>query len=373
MTKNLFFKKIELKKYCIVASSDFINNNAGGTQVIESNINTILAKETDLCVYFLDFKNRKIIRKQYFQSLSKNILSSSFKYPSIGRYGATIIKTLLFFYLALKNEFILSEHFYSLPTFKITPRFIRNKIIYSHHDFLFEIKALRDQSNKEYLKKIELDSIKKCKAVISGNFKEAEIIKGLGIPTLYLPINTTGNKMSLEFDFSSTIYHLGSFNTTASKLGFLHFQNEILPYCDKDIKTILIGQDSDLYSTKELIKGLGFVDNLSDFLKKGSINVIQWKYGTGQRTRVFESISRGNIIVSYKVLGEIIPELVSGKNCILVNDELQFASAINNLCKDHILRQKISNEAIQLSSYFSLENRVLKFQNFFEFLTWKKA
>lgn len=358
-----------MKKYCIIASSDFIDNNAGGAQVIESNINTILALQSNLCVYFLDFKNRKIIRKKYFQSESKNTFRSSLRYPSIGRYGATIIKTLLFFYLALKNELILSEHFYSLPNFKITPRFIQNKIIYSHHDFLFEIKALRDQSNKEYLKKIELDSIKKCKAVISGNFKEAEIIKGLGIPTLYLPINTADNNSSTEFDTSNTIFHLGSFNTTASKLGFLHFQKEILPNLDTNIKTILIGQDSDLYSSKELIKGLGFVDDLSDFLKKGSINIIPWKYGTGQRTRVFESISRGNIIVSYKVLGEIIPELVSGKNCILVDDEMQFASAINNLCKDHILRQKISNGAIQLSSYFSLENRVLKFQKFFEFLT----
>ncbi len=357
-----------MKNYCIVAGSDFIDNKAGGAQVIESNINTILAIQSNLSVYFLDFKNRKIIRKVYFQSESKNTLSSSLKIPLIGRYGPTIFKFLLFFYLALKYKFILNEHFYSLPNFKITPKFICNKIVYSHHDFLFEIKALRDQTNKDYLKKIEFDAIKKCEAVISGNFKEAEIIKGLGIPTLYLPINTNSNKMPLEFDSSNTIFHLGSFNTTASKLGFLHFQNEILQYVDKEIKIILIGQGSGLYSRSQTIKGLGFVNDIGDFLKKGSINIIPWKYGTGQRTRVFESISRGNIIVSYKVLGDIIPELVSGKNCILVDDEMEFASAINNLCKDNILRQKISSGAIQLNSCFSLENRIKKFNKFFQSL-----
>ncbi|MFM1771010.1 MAG: hypothetical protein RLZZ71_152 [Bacteroidota bacterium] len=350
------------RRIIIVASADFLNNKAGGAQVLESNIYTILEIQEYLHVVFIDFQNSRLTFKHFDKKNPNKPKIRILCLPNMGRFSKTFYKFILYTILGLNYKKILCEHFYSLPNFKLTPNFIKKKIVYSHHDFLFEIKSLRHNKDKSDLRVVELNTLQKCEMAISGNHREAEYLRSIGVECAYLPINTRFLDVSIDFDNTSEIFHLGSFETTASLNGYKNFQSNILPHLDGSIKIFLIGSKTDLITKCECEIGLGYVEDLGAFLKRGTINIIPWKFGTGQRTRVFEAISRGNVIVSYLILGEIIPELVNGENCLLVENEIEFAQAITDLISNRHLRSRISNGALLLSEKFSLTSRVSKFR-----------
>lgn len=347
-----------MKSLAVVITSDFLQNNAGGGQVFKSNLKALEAIHGDLKIYSINFSKRKVESYHY----EKGILVQTKNFIDLNwlniKYSILIMKAICFIKLSFRYDLLWVEHYYSLPSFKVTPNYIFKKIIYSQHDFLFKIKALKNKvskNNELYLE--ETKTISKCKLVISGNMLEVIYAKEtLAVNSYYLPISI--NNISItEFDTSKEVVHLGSFNTTASKQGFKHYKNNIQQNVLDDVKVILIGQGTEGYQDDN-IKGCGFVNNLSDYLKTGTISIIPWKHDTGQRTRVFESLSYGCVIVSYKVLGEIIPELLHNLNCVLVESDKEFAQAINDLMNNKDKRNKLAQEALKTAKIFNFDTRV---------------
>lgn len=362
-----------MSRFCVVAGEEFIQNTAGGGNVFYANLLMLSLLQKKVMVFFV--ARKKMISLEYSteQLQQQQPPIQKWQLPLRGgRFVKLGIKILLFLYLTVRFKWLIVEHFYALPSMNYAPRFVFRKLIYSQHDFLFKVKALRDQTDKTSLKEVELKTIKQCKAAFAGNAKEAEFMnKQLGVSSIYLPIHTTKQPTTMEdFDYSQTIYHLGSFKTTASKLGFEHYKQNILPLLDKSKLTLkLIGGSTEQFSSiDDHVEGLGFVDDLSSLLWLGSIQIIPWRYDSGQRTRVFEAIARGNVMISFKVLKEIIPELEHKKNCMLVNTDQEFASAIERLLDDQELRKKLAIGALALNNCFSLETRVQKFKEFVEYL-----
>uniref|UniRef100_UPI0040473CD4 glycosyltransferase n=1 Tax=Flavobacterium sp. TaxID=239 RepID=UPI0040473CD4 len=355
-----------MKSLAFIITSDFIENKAGGGQVFKSNLKTLEAIYGRVKIYSFNFLKRKVETYNYENgklNQTKDFLRLSYLRT---KYSNLILKTFCYLKLSFKYELFWVEHFYALPSYKTTPNFIFKKIIYSQHDFLFKIKALRNKMPKEKLFVEETTTISKCKSIVAGNQLEVNFCKTtLKKQSYYLPISIDKISVS-DFDDSKTIIHLESFNTTASKQGFEYFVDYILPYVQNDIKIKLIGQCTDQYNF-ENIKGYGFVDCLEDHLKTGTISIIPWKHDTGQRTRVFESLSFGCVIVSYSVLGEIIPELINNVNCILVHSEIEFANVINDIFCDVEKRKRIAKEAVNTARKFSFMKRVTNFKKILEF------
>jgi hypothetical protein len=347
------------KKIAVFCSDDFLSNTAGGGQVFLCNLKTLNSHINPLSVYVFDFKNGKLLNYSFYDGKVhyKNTKLNIKYFPS--KYRNIILKYISFLWLCFKYDFLWVEHFYSLPSFKLTPKFVFNKIIYSQHDFLFKIKALKDNTNKEKLYLEEKNTIEKCKLMIAGNQLEVDYaINIFNIKSYYLPISIDTTTFT-ELNLDNEIIHLGSLSTTASKIGLEHFLNDILPLFKKKIQVTLIGHGTEIIN-KHNIKGLGFVDNLSKYLKTGSICIIPWRYDSGQRTRVFEALAHGCIIVSYKILGKIIPELSHDENCILVDTETDFANAIENLIINKDLKKKLTQGSIDLTKKFNFEARVEK-------------
>jgi glycosyltransferase involved in cell wall biosynthesis len=349
------------KKLVLICTNDFLNNTSGGGQVFLNNLKTLENFVEYLPVFVFDFKNLKV-ESYLYKNSQLNFLEKYISLPRIFfRYNTLILKFLTFFKLSLKYDLIWCEHYYSLPFYRITPMFIFNKIIYSQHDFLFKIKSLKDGNKRDKLFVEEKKTINKCKFMIAGNQVEVDFAKEIfNAEAFYLPISID-RVWKTAIDQNPSVVHLGSFNTTASRLGFEHFYKDVKPMIKTPFKTILIGENSNLTDFKD-IYGMGYVDDLSVFLKMGTINVIPWKYSTGHRTRVFQSLARGNVIVSYKVLGDIIPELNNLQNCILVNSEADFADAIDKLLNNTALRTSIAFEAFKLAKELTIQKRVAQLE-----------
>lgn len=354
-----------MKSLAFIITSDFIENKAGGGQVFKNNLKTLETIYGTFDIYSFNFSKGKVELFSYDNgdlNQKKDFIKLNYLK---NKYRNLILKTICYFKLFFKYELFWVEHYYALPSHKTTPNFIFKKIIYSQHDFLYKIKGIKDKASKNELFIEETTVIRKCKSVVAGNKLEVDFCnKTLNTKSYYLPISI--NKVSVSnFDSSKNIVHLGSFNTTASKQGFEHFEKDIAPFVLNDVKIKLIGQGTEEYNLGN-IKGYGYVNNLKDHLKKGTISIIPWNHDTGQRTRVFESLSFGCVIISYVVLGKIIPELINNVNCILVESELEFAQAINDLVYNVEKRIKIAEEAIITAEKFNYNKRVIELKKILE-------
>jgi hypothetical protein len=347
------------KRIVHLCTLDFLNNTSGGGQVFLCNLKTLEKYIDKLLVFVMDFKRLGV--ETYLCKNGELIHQRTFIIvPRIFfRYNVLILKFVTFLSLSFKYDLIWCEHFYSLPHKGITPGFVFKKIIYSQHDFLFKIKGLMDGETRNKLFLEEKATISKCRFMVAGNQVEVDYAKEkLHSKAFYLPISVE-NVLETAMDYSPTLIHLGSFGTTASRMGFEHFYHEVIPNIKTPVKTLLIGQNTNDIKFKDIC-GMGFVDDLGEFLKTGTINIIPWKYDSGQRTRVFQALGRGNVIVSYKVLGKIIPELINLRNCILVEEPVEFACAIDNLLNNNFLRTSIAFEALELARKMTIQNRVEK-------------
>jgi hypothetical protein len=352
-----------LKNIAIICTSDFINNTAGGGSVFHCNLKSLYLLYNNVDIYMFDVLSCKVLKyiftsnEMLFQEEYINL--SFFK----SKKRNMVLKFITYLSLSFKYNFFWVEHFYALPSYKLTPNFIFKKIIYSQHDFLFKIKSLKNNTNvidsKTFFE--EKKTISKCKLLIAGNQIEVNYSKNeFKIPSYYLPI-AIEKIIKSPIVYDNKIVHLGSFNTTASLNGFLHFKNNILPFFTCPIQTLLVGSGTEIFQDIN-IKGLGFQHNLSEILQTGTISIIPWQFDSGQRTRVFELLSFGCIIVSYKVLGEIIPELTNNVNCILVENEIEFATKIEEIIINKNIRNTIANNALKLAEYFNYNKRVLEIE-----------
>lgn len=354
-----------MKSLAFIITSDFIENKAGGGQVFKNNLKTLEAIYGTFNIYSFNFSKVKVETFSYENgNLNQKKDFINLHYLK-NKYSNLILKTICYFKLFFEYELFWVEHYYALPSYKTVPNFIFKKIIYSQHDFLYKIKGLKDKMSKDKLFKEETTTLRKCKAIVAGNQLEVDFCnKTLNTKSYYLPISI--DKVSVSnFDSSKNIIHLGSFNTTASKQGFEHFEKDIAPYVLNDVKIKLIGQGTEEYNLGN-IKGYGYVNNLRDHLKTGTISIIPWNHDTGQRTRVFESLSFGCVIISYTVLGKIIPELINNVNCVLVESELEFSQAINDLVCNVERRSKIAKEAIVTAEKLNYNIRAIKLKKILE-------
>jgi glycosyltransferase involved in cell wall biosynthesis len=126
-------------------------------------------------------------------------------------------------------------------------------------------------------------------------------------------------------------------------------------------------------SSKELIQAIqdaravatGFVRDLSDVLRPYDIHIVPWEFDTGTRTRIPLAMSYGQVVISTRNAAACLGELVSGENCILVENVAEMVDAITMLLQNPEKRIAIGMAARQtFLGAFTIQSQMPAFEKF---------
>jgi len=240
-----------------------------------------------------------------------------------------------------------------------------NKIVYSHHDWKWQIKMHRSKElgilnwRKRFdlwiSKRHEQSLVSQVAGCVSGSISEAEGIRRVGgknvdvFPTLYRPTNINKQTPSGE---SVRIVHLGGMQTTANVVGMQRFLQITWPELRRLFSVPpefwvignLNGAPPDLIKSLDQIeaKCTGYVEDLSEVLRPFDIHVIPWEYDTGTRTRIPLVLNFHQVLVSTQAAAACINGLIDGENCILVANLFEMANRLAELIHDEAMRRRIA-------------------------------
>jgi len=247
-----------------------------------------------------------------------------------------------------KPDFIWAQHFQ--PALLAT-RQRRVPVVYSHHDWMFRIIALRSgQPEDSRRKREEFEVVRRSRAVVCGSQTECNEAASFGcgsahyIPTSYVPVEIDWGRFDLS---APRLVHLGGMATTASRKGLHRFLQIVWPRLRRlGIPMDVVGDLSrmlpPLATLLQTVNSLGFVADLSQVLRPGDLQIIPWEHNTGQRTRFPLALNYGQVVVATKASVACFPEAVNGKNCRLVEDLEDMGGVIEELCKDSEQRERLA-------------------------------
>lgn len=136
----------------------------------------------------------------------------------------------------------------------------------------------------------------------------------------------------------------------------MFFADRIFPWIKKDLPGAIfriVGRNPS-QSVLELkrvsgIEVLGFVPDLSREIGWCAIYVLPMRLGSGIRSKLFDVFPLAKAIVTTSIGAEGL-ELYHGKNCLIADEERDFAQCCIRLLKDEEKRVKLGNEAKRLAT-----------------------
>ncbi|MBA3284834.1 MAG: glycosyltransferase [Nitrosopumilus sp.] len=284
-----------------------------------------------------------------------------YKYNTISKETNEIFKKLL---IQIQPDMIWTEH--QFPAILAQNYIQETPIIFSHTDWLWRIKKLRQKDNRfnlrfllniYLLKRLEVKLVQKVSGCVSGSIKEAFEIEMLSRkPVIYLPATypLINPVLLKETHSSKRIFHLGGMSTTANRIGLQRFIDVVWPTIREfNPELWVIGSlegAGDLlldYLKKENIICTGFINDLSSVLRPYDIHIIPWEYNTGTRTRIPLVLSHKQVLLSTRAAAACLPELINGENCILVDDLTSMGSEITKIFSNQTLRIRLANSGYE--------------------------
>jgi glycosyltransferase involved in cell wall biosynthesis len=301
--------------------------------------------------------------------IQNNIQSRDIINPVLRGRGFPILKRLL---EDFKPDFIWAQH---LPAAQIALLQRIVPVVYSHHDWIYKIKNIGGLSDTARTKRIEENLVKSAAAVVSGSAVELKHLQELGCRNAeYIPIAYDASVKTTTTDILSNprIVHLGGLGTTANRLGLERFFEVARAKIEIDSADIWIVGDtsqagSELKKHLENVTQTGFISDLSDVVRPYDIHIIPWEHQTGQRTKLVRAFSYSQAVVAMRAAVSCFPEVVSDKNCLLVDDLEQMPTNINYLLKDAARRKKLGEAARQtFQTHFTRQALLPKFRRVVE-------
>ena len=269
-------------------------------------------------------------------------------------------------------DLIWSEHLYN----SVICCQLGMSFIYSHHDFIYKLKLIRQLSVRSLLKStllksIEILAIKNAKKVVSGSLNEKKIIQSINLktyfkPTLYNSIKIDKESINPKVNVVELI-HLGTLKATANRIGLIEFLKNVVPILDQlkvNYKLHLIGDLNNLdqkypslFENNRIVKH-GFVQNLNEILKPYQIHIIPYNKATGTRTRIPLALNYNQLLMSTKNGANGIDGLIHLKNCILTEGPTKMAHFIKNYKEDMSLYRDIADKGkVLFESKYSIKTQ----------------
>jgi len=229
-------------------------------------------------------------------------------------------------------------------------------VVYVHHDWLYRIKALRNQrASSPEQQAVEERLVRSVSAVVSGSHTECEDIRRAGARHVaYIPVSfevamSTPGQVA---DATPRLVHLGGMGATANRKGLLAFFKRVWPSLKETGVTLeVVGDTSaappELQEYLRTVTCAGFVQDLTTALRPFDIHIIPWEHATGQRTRLPVAFAMSQAVVSTRAAIACYPEAIDDVNCRLVDTLDGMAAAIRDLLSDPSTRTRLAHAARQ--------------------------
>lgn len=159
------------------------------------------------------------------------------------------------------------------------------------------------------------------------------------------------------------ILFVGDLSFGPNKCGLSHFLENVYPLIRserKDVELHIVGKsyDDELKAYWEKFHGvhvMGFVPSLLQEYAEACVSIIPIYYGAGTCIKVLECMQMHTVCVSTKVgFRGYSPFFTHGKDCLIVDDDRDFAKKVLQAMSDKTLRQRITQSAAQkLDKYFN--------------------
>jgi glycosyltransferase involved in cell wall biosynthesis len=227
-------------------------------------------------------------------------------------------------------------------------------VVYSHHDWLYRIKALRFRRAEDNRQRaLEERVAKQVAAVVSGSAIECAELHNLGCRQVhYIPVSYEPVPWDSEVEQSSSprMVHLGGMGTTASRVGLERFFEIVWPRLEgKRPELVVVGDTAaappNLQTHLKAVTCLGFVNDLREVLRPFDLHIIPWEHSTGQRTRVPVAFNFGQVVVAVRGAVACFPEAVDQLNCRLVDRLEEMGDVIRELVNDAPQRERLGRAA----------------------------
>jgi glycosyltransferase involved in cell wall biosynthesis len=241
-------------------------------------------------------------------------------------------------------------------------------VVYSHHDWLYRIKALSTNTpENDLLRRSEEEVARRAAAVVSGSAVECQELSALGcnevryLPASFSPVPWDA---SLRATKMPRIVHLGGFATTATRLGMERFLSVVWPQIlDTRVELVVIGDlrgaSPELRHALTAATCTGYQPDLSRVLWPYDIHVIPWEHATGQRTRLPMAFNFGQAVVATKAAVRCYPEAIDGVNCLLVDELSEMPKTIAALIASPQLRERLGRAARETFERYFVRERQL--------------
>lgn len=241
----------------------------------------------------------------------------------------------------------------------------RIPVVYGHLDWGWRILKLRGKAGGMVgrfrcyqMRRAERKLVTVAVACVSGSEVECrEIRKEGGRRVGYFPTTYDARPVSItkrDCAHLPRLIHLGGMKTTATRVGLSRFLEDVWPKVLSMIPELELHVVGSMMGCEEaLLRRLrsenitihGYIENLSEVLKPGDVQIIPWEHATGTRTRIPIALSFGQIIVASKNGVACSSELRHGANCLLVDVLPAMTKEIEMLCNDRDLRFKLAHNA----------------------------
>ena len=235
------------------------------------------------------------------------------------------------------------------------------------------------------LRRIETIILRGVDAVAAITEEDVELMKAVAPDAKYCVIPAGVDLAYFALTDQSlveknSILWVGGLDWDPNKDAFSYFAREILPTifeADRTIKFRAIGSCTDQVDESSLrscglneIELLGRVEDIRPFLARSAVMVVPLRIGGGMRVKLLEFFAAGKAVVSTHV-GAEGNQARDGVEVILRDNPLEFAVAVVELLRDHVIAQKLGRSARSLveadyswqkvgSSFTSLYKKVLK-------------
>ncbi|MBN1464476.1 glycosyltransferase [candidate division KSB1 bacterium] len=154
---------------------------------------------------------------------------------------------------------------------------------------------------------------------------------------------------------SKTIFFVGSMDYSANIDGVRWFLQDVWPMVRErhaDALVKIIGRYPppalvDRFGRDDRVTFTGWVKDVYQESKDGSVNIVPLRIGSGTRIKMYESLAMGIPIVSTTIGAEGLP-VVHEQHFLKADDAGEFADAIDSLLRDADVRARLSRNGREL-------------------------
>lgn len=183
--------------------------------------------------------------------------------------------------------------------------------------------------------------------------------------------------LSIEENASKTIdpysiYHIGSMEWMPNQDAMKWFHDSIWPLIAKQepkVKFYMGGKNMPAsYNAFDdgRFNVVGEIPDLKLFTSDKSILAVPLRSGSGIRIKTIEAMMSGKAVVTTRIGAEGLP-LIDGINCLVADDEQDFADAIIKLIQDRDLRNQLAKNGHEMAvSEYGNASISMKWKNLYE-------